>query len=168
MPDYTGQYIDGYGNKVTVWAAANLGTSSGKEPSDLHDKMPGYGIVRFDKVDRTITMEIWPRYADPATGQQYLGWPQTIDMFDNYGRKAAAWLPKLRVTGMADPVVQVVEEKTGEIVYTVRIKGNEFKPKVFTEGLYTIKVGELETDSKKVIAGVKAAKLSDKTIDIKF
>ncbi len=93
MPNYTGQYLDGYGNKVTVWAAANPGADTGREPSILHDRMPGYGIARFDKKDRTITMEIWPRYAnpkDPSTGGQYLGWPKTIDMYDNYGRKAAA------------------------------------------------------------------------------
>ena len=171
MPNYTGRYLDGYGNKVTVWAAANPGADTGKEPGDLHDKMPGYGIVKFDKVDRTITMEIWPRYADPtdpSTGGQYLGWPKTIDMFDNYGRKAVAWLPALNVTGMADPVVQIINEKSGEIVYTVRIKGNKFAPKVFAQGLYTIKVGEPETDKMKIIPGVKAETANSKALDIRF
>lgn len=171
LPDYTGRYLDGYGNKVTVWAVANPDGDTGKEPGDLHDKMPGYGIVKFDNVDRTITMEIWPRFTDPkdsTTGGQYPGWPKTIDMFDNYGRKAVAWLPQLNVTGMTDPVVQVIDEKSGEIVYTVRIKGNQFKPKVFAKGVYTIKVGEPETEKMRVFAGVEAVTSNNKTVDIEF
>jgi hypothetical protein len=35
----------------------------------------------------------------------------------------------------------VVDESNNEIVYTLRISGNFFQPKVFREGLYTIKVG---------------------------
>ena len=93
--------------------------------------MPGYGIVRFNKPDRTITMECWPRYVDPAnpdTGGQYSGWPRTIDMEDNYSREAEAYLPSLRFTGMENPVVQVIDEADGEVVYTLRIKGTGFRP----------------------------------------
>ncbi len=86
MPPYTGQYKDGFGNHITVWAAANPNDPTGKEPRALHDNMPGYGIVKLNKSDRTITMECWPRYADPAdpnTGSQYPGWPKTIKLGEN-------------------------------------------------------------------------------------
>ncbi len=83
MPDYTGQYKDGFGNYITVWAAANPDGATGAEPRALHDSMPGYGIVKLNKVNQTITMECWPRYADPddpETGSQYPGWPRTIEV----------------------------------------------------------------------------------------
>jgi len=38
--------------------------------------------------------------------------------------------------------VQLINEANDEIVYTLRIKGRSFRPKVFQVGTYTIKVGE--------------------------
>ena len=60
---------------------------------------------------------------------------------DNYGRKAVAHLPVLEIS-KPDQVVQVLEEKSGDVVYTLRIKGKTFQPKVFAKGAYTVKVGE--------------------------
>ena len=48
----------------------------------------------------------------------------------------------LKITGQADPVVSVINEKSGEVVYTLRIKGTSYRPKVFSKGAYTIRVGE--------------------------
>ena len=148
-PEHLGEHQDAFGNYVTVYGATNptalTGQSTGVTPLELHDKMPGFGVVRFNKTDRTITMENWPRYvdpADPSSGSQYEGWPKTIHMEDNYGREAVAYLPTIEVTGMTDPVVQVVNEASGEIVYTLRIDGNSYRPKVFAAGMYTVRVGE--------------------------
>ena len=121
--------------------------------------MPGYGIVRFNKTDRTITMENWPRYANPMNPEdniQYEGWPKTIDMEDNYGRQAVAFLPEIKVNGMSDPVLQVVEERTGKIVYTLRLNGNSYRPKVFTNGTYTVHVGNQDADQMQTLAGLVA------------
>lgn len=63
-------------------------------------------------------------------------------MEDNYGRKAVAYLPTLKIKGQTDPVAQVIDESNNEIVYTLRIKGTSYRPKVFKQGTYTIKVGE--------------------------
>jgi len=125
-------------------------------PVVLHRKATGYNIIRFDKAARTMRLETWPRYADPKTGRQYPGWPITIDQTDNYGRKAAAYLPTLQITGMNDAVVQVIEEASGEIVYTLRIKGNEFRPKVFAPGKYTIHVGDGGAARRKTLRGIEA------------
>ena len=147
-----GEHRDAFGNYVTVYGVTNptalTGVSTGVEPLELHDKMPGYGIVRFDKAARTITMENWPRYADPndpTTGSQYEGWPKTIGMEENYGREAVAYLPTIEVEGISNPVVQIVESATSEIVYTLRIGGGTFRPKVFSPGTYTVRVGSGET-----------------------
>jgi hypothetical protein len=133
---FTGRYFDGFGNKLTMHAYAN--------PTEDNYKAAGYGLVRFKKSTREITMECWPRHVDvpKPDARQFAGWPITIKQQDNYARRPIAWLPKLRVTGEEDPVVQVIDEENGEIVYTLRIHGAEFRPKVFKAGVYTIKIGE--------------------------
>lgn len=143
-PDYTGEFLDGFANKITVFAAANPDGEG--EADKLTTRSAGFGVVRFDKKKRTITMECWPRnvnVTDPKS-KQYPGWPLTVAQADNYGRKAVAYLPTLKVQGMSDPVVQVIDEANGEIAYTMRIQGKEFRPKVFHEGTYTIRVGDKE------------------------
>jgi len=56
---------------------------------------------------------------------------------------------------MTDPVIQIIDEADGQTVYTLRISGNIFRPKVFHEGTYTIKIGE--TPGKiKILKKIKA------------
>ena len=74
--------------------------------------------------------------------KQFAGWPITIDQQDNYGRKAVAHLPKIVVRGEVNPLIQVKEDATGEVIYTIRIDGTEFTPKVFSRGSHTVTVGE--------------------------
>jgi alkaline phosphatase D len=79
----------------------------------------------------------------------------TISQFDNYGREAVAWLPTLVIDGEPDVVVEVINSKSDELEYSVRINGNRFAPKVFSEGLYMIRWGYPEKDVWKVIDNVK-------------
>lgn len=133
---FTGRYYDGLGNKITMLAYAN--------PTELNHHAAGYGLIRFHKSSRRITVECWPRDVDVTRpgAKQFPGWPVTIDQEDNYGRAPIAYLPTLDVQGRADPVVQVIDETSGEIVSTLRINGTTWRPKVFREGTYTIRVGE--------------------------
>jgi len=64
-----GQHRDGFGNRVTVHAVAN----PRKTGNELHDGMPGYGIIRFHKRKGEVTFECWSR-----KGDQYEGWPRTV------------------------------------------------------------------------------------------
>jgi len=106
---------------------------------------------------------------DPETGGQYPGWPKTVDMKDNYGRRAVACLPTLMVSGMVNPVVQVIHEASSEIVFTLRIKGTVFRPKVFEDGMYTVKIGEPDIDRMKVLHGLQSLPLDkEQTIDVIF
>ncbi len=157
-PEFMGRHLDGFGNKVTVYAATNPGESMEREPAALHDKMPGYGIVKLDKKDRTITMECWPRFVDPrrSGAGQYEGWPMTIRQTDNYARDAVAYLPTIKVSGMRDPVLQIINERNGRVVYTLRIEGKTWRPKVFEPGAYTIKVGEPGTDEMETLRSVQS------------
>lgn len=157
-PPYTGQYRDGFGNRITVHAVSNP-IRSGRQPAALYDRAPGYGIVRFDRGRREIVVECWPRWVDPSQpgAGQYPGWPVTVSQFDNYGRRAAAHLPTIEVTGMSDAVVQVIDEIDGEVVYTLRISGTRFRPKVFRSGPHTIKVGEPGTPRMRTLRHVNPA-----------
>jgi len=158
MPPELGEHLDGFDNKVTAWAVAN--PTPEENSGKLTTRAAGFGIVRFNKPERTITFECWPRNVDVTSpeAKQYPGWPKTIQQQDNYARQAVAYLPTIEVTGMDDPVVQVKSEPDGEIVYTLRIKGKSFRPKVFAEGTYTIHVGEPGTDRGKTITGVPSLK----------
>ena len=158
--DNLGDYLEGFGNKITMYAYANP-HKTGRQPAELLDRMPGFGIVRFNKAKRTIKMECWPRMVDPTDpkSKQYTGWPRTIKQTDNYGRKAVAWLPTI-ITDTPDPVVQVVDESNHEVLYTLRIAGMQFRPKVFKAGLYTVKVGE--GAKMKTFKGIKSIGADDK------
>jgi hypothetical protein len=140
---WTGEFHDGLGNKITMLAYANP-----PNIADERQRADGYGIVRFDKRNRRITFECWPRFSDVQEGEkaQFPGWPLTIEMAANDGRKPVAWLPELVFSGAQDPVVQVIEQKSGEVLYTRRVPGDRFQPPVFAAGQYSLKVGRDRPD----------------------
>ena len=156
---HTGTYFDGFNNKITMHAYAN--PESRKEKYGKQDKnSSGFGIVRFNKKKRTIRMECWPRNCDVTNPRhkQFTGWPITIKQTDNYAKKASAWLPTINCKTMTNPVIQVVNEATKETVYSLRIVGKSYTPKVFENGTYTIRVGGHGAGSLKVFEKVKSLK----------
>ncbi len=165
---YSGDFRDGFGNLMTVFAVANP-QRSGHEPANLHDRSPGYGIVRLNRTSREIELEVWPRWSDPSApdAQQYPGWPIRLEQEQNYGRKAFGFLPTLGIEGLENAVVQLVEERSGDIVYTLRIRGSEFRPKVFQRGLYTLRIGEPGLEMKS-IRGLSIATAGQDPLVVKF
>ena len=144
-PEYTGDHLDGFANKVTNYAAAN----PEKKPAGniLNTRSAGFGVVRLNTQTRQITMECWPRnvdITDPST-KQYPGWPRTISQFDNYNPPSWGKLPELTFDD-SDPVVQLVNSKTGEVVYTVRASGKTFTPHAPKQGEFTVKAGKDSPD----------------------
>ncbi len=163
----TGDFLDGFGNRMTVLAVSNP-TRWGREPAALHDRAPGYGIARFDRVTRKVSLEAWPRWADPAAGDQpYPGWPVRFDQQEGYGREPWGFLPTLLVQGTVDPVVQIVAAD-GEIVYALRIFGDRFTPRVFEPGVYTVRVLEADTEALLLFPALEAARDSTRTIEVEF
>jgi phosphodiesterase/alkaline phosphatase D-like protein len=148
-----GDHLDGFANRVTALAVANPTPEKGGDR--LSTRAAGFGVVRIDKKTRDVTFICWPRNVDVSAkdAKPYPGWPVTFNQLDNYARQAAAYLPMLEIN-KPDQVIQVVEEKSGEVVYTVRITGKSFHPKVFAMGAYTVKVGE--GSNLKTFKGVKA------------
>lgn len=157
-PAYTGRYRDGFGNRITVHAVSNP-VRSYREPTALHDRVPGYGIVRFRRATRRIEVECWPRWSDPSqpNAEQYPGWPVTVRQGEGYAREPLGHLVPIEVRGLAEPVVQLVHEPTGEVVYTRRLEGTSFKAPVFDEGPHTLRVGDGEPDGWIELTGLELA-----------
>ena len=110
-----------------------------EDRSDERQRSDGYGIARFNKKTGQVTFECWPRFSDVNDGKrvQFPGWPVTFNVRENDGRRAVAKLPALAAAG----VVQVVDDGSGEILYTVREKKG-FEPPVYAKGKYTVKFGK--------------------------
>ncbi len=168
---WTGDYEDGLGNPITMHTYANP-----EDRSDPTKRADGYGLVRFNKTHRTIRFECWPRFANLADGDraQFPGWPITIQMADNDGRRPTHWLPQLQFTGLANPVIQIIQENTSKpknadstgtatILYTIRIQGNRFRPPVYAPGTYTLKIGQNQPDAR-AYTGIPAKSKNDPTI----
>ncbi|MCC5929967.1 MAG: alkaline phosphatase D family protein [Cyclobacteriaceae bacterium] len=157
-PKYTGDFHDGFGNKMTVLAVANP-EYTGLEPSRLYDRSTGYGIIKFNKKEREISIANWPRQENPqkADAKPYSGWPVIIKQEDNYGRQPKAWLPALTFEGLAmPPVVRIYHDKTGDLVYAIRAHEFTFKPWVFEKGSYRIETGEPGTADWRVLNNINS------------
>ncbi len=70
---WTGDYLDGFNNKISMMAYANPESNS---------KGGGYGLIRFNKKENTATFECWPRYIDVTreNAEQFEGWPITVSL----------------------------------------------------------------------------------------
>ncbi len=68
---WTGDYLDGFGNKISMMAYVNP-----ESPS----YGGGYGFIRLHTKDKTATFECWPRNVDVTLphADQFEGWPITV------------------------------------------------------------------------------------------
>jgi hypothetical protein len=157
-PEVTGDFRDSFGHPLTVLAVANgLKNPRLKLLEKLHDKASGIGLVRFHKPKREITFECWPFLADPSQpGTQFPGWPVTVKMLDNFRGRPAAWLPQLRIHGVSQPVVTVIDESHGEVVYSLRLTQSTWQPHVFQLGTYTLQVSNPESKRIHTFTGLVA------------
>ena len=70
---WSGHFLDGFDNKISVYAYAN---------PDAHSNGAGYGLIRFHKNSNEVTFECWPREVDVTKddAQQFTGWPITVQL----------------------------------------------------------------------------------------
>ena len=68
---WTGDYLDGFGNRITMHAYANPESVS---------RGAGHGLIRFDTEERTVTFECWPRGVDVSEegAEPFPGWPVVV------------------------------------------------------------------------------------------
>ena len=109
-----------------------------------------------------ITFECWPRNVDILNpdNKPFAGWPVKFSQFDNYVVKNGFELPTLKIADV-DCVVTVKNHYTKELIFSVRINGKEFKPKVENAGDYDILVGEGESINVITSYSIHYTKLYD-------
>ncbi len=151
-PKYTGDFEDGFGNKITVLAVSNP-VFTGRKPSRLYDRATGFGIVRFNRKTRDITIECFPRISDSTltVNGQFPGWPVKINQIDNGFGAAKYHLPEVRAQNMKNPVIQVIDAENNEVIYTIRISGTKFRPPVNKKGTYKIRIIDTKNGEVKEI-----------------
>ena len=88
---WTGDFQDGLGNKIYD---AGLRQPAGHRRRTAA-RPTATASCASTRRTRRITFECWPRFSDAKDGDkaQFPGWPITVAMADNDGRKPAAWLP---------------------------------------------------------------------------
>jgi len=168
-PENTGDFPDHFGHPMTVLAVFNgaIHPAADHVLENLKQKSSGLAMVRFDKASRKITYECWPFTADLTDSRaQMPGWPITFGVLDNYRRKPAAHLPKLKITGTENPVLHVTEEKDGQLVYALRLPSRDFQPYVFAAGKYTIRVSDPDAGKSKEVKGVEATPENSNTLEV--
>ncbi|WP_432788533.1 hypothetical protein [Polaribacter marinivivus] len=166
-PKYTGDFLDGFQNKMTVLAAANPTLPEIKEGGKLSTRAAGYGIVTYNKKERTITFDCWARNVDITNpnSKQYKGWPITINQTDNFTIHNGFELPTLKLS-KSNQVVTVRNQNTKEVVSSIRIKGSKYQPKTTTKGTFLIEVGEGK--NKKYFENIIAKKQNRSTLKIEL
>ena len=154
----TGKYIDAFGNKNYVYAIGNAGKTTIDNSSRYNQaqiRSSGFGFVTFNKQERTINIDAFRFKANVVhpnpVRDEFPGWPLKISQFDNLGMGANNVLPTISVS-MPNQVIEIVNEKTGELVNAYRMKGDSVQPKLFEKGTFTIKIGE--GDNVKEIKGL--------------
>jgi len=161
-PRFLGHYEDGFYNKLDVKAVANpieeddARYESLPAPKLLYSEGVGYGIIRFHKPDRMITLECWPRHADPETDAQYPGWPITLDQEQNDGRTQAAFLPVIEVSGCEKPAWTIEDAETGELVVSRRATSLRILPTVPYRGRFNLTVFDPESERAAVFEDLEA------------
>ncbi len=87
---WTGDYLDGFDNKITMIAYANphpdrtritAWEKDGKSPiTPKEGWADGYGLIRFRKAAGEVVFECWPRFTDVSKpgATQFPGWPVTV------------------------------------------------------------------------------------------
>ncbi|MBM82111.1 MAG: twin-arginine translocation pathway signal [Planctomycetaceae bacterium] len=85
----TGEFIDGFGNKVYVYAVGNpVVPKPSNRYQRAHQKGSGFGLVTIDTRAKTYHIESFRFLIDPTDGKasnQFPGWPVTLQQKENAG-----------------------------------------------------------------------------------
>lgn len=85
----TGEFLDGFGNKVYVYAVGNPEVGNKKNRYELaHQKASGFALVTIDTENKTYLLESFKFLIDATDGKksnQYPGWPVTLRQKENGG-----------------------------------------------------------------------------------
>ncbi|MGH9327431.1 MAG: alkaline phosphatase D family protein [Terriglobia bacterium] len=163
----TGDYLDRFWNHLTVFGAANPHLYPGEGLAGLRHRATGYSILRCNRATREIRIEMWPRWVDPSQpgAKPYDGWPITIHQLDNGLYNARYTLGEIKTPGHRDPVIQVQEARSGDVVYTVRAEGESFTPRVRELGAYTVIAFDPDSGYRRAWKGINAQRVQNGSDD---
>ena len=135
---WVGDYLDGLGNKITMYAYANPQDRKVREK-----RGDGYGLIYFHKPTGSTTFECWPRFVDASTPQatQYLGWPISFNASENDGRDPVGYLKTVELP-FDNSVVALIKESSGELIYCYRVRAHKFAAPVYSNEKHTLKFGK--------------------------
>ena len=131
--------------------------SDNPSPEELDDNKAiyfassGIGYVKVTPATRSITYNRIATEASSATkeGEPLPGWPITCKHNMAYDREHVGYLPAVEIMGRSNALIQVINENTDKLVYSIRSGGTAFLPRIFSVGHYTMNIGEPETATKQ-------------------
>ena len=150
--------MDPFGHPTFVYAIGNPEdyTRSADRYERAQKRSSGYGVIRFDTENRTITAEAYTFLADHSDGDsqsgQFPGWPHTINQTENNGRNIAWKLKEIQLNPEKE-YVQVISEKTGKLEYSIRPKESSFIPWAYSKGTFIVRIINEETGEAREAKG---------------
>ncbi len=75
----------------------------------------------------------------------------------NGSRKYPPYLPEVSIKGVRNAVLEVCDQKTGELVYAICLTGNTVRPLVFADGTYTVRLGDPDSGKWETFKGQTVA-----------
>ena len=91
---------------------------------------------------------------------------KTVEQLQNHSTNPIGYLAEIEVQETTDPVVSLYRESTGDLVYSLRIKGNQFKPFVYVEDSYKVVVTQPDLNLRQEIEGMRVGDESVKRIQL--
>jgi len=77
-------------------------------------------------------------------------------------------LPTLVITSDADPVLEIIEEATGELIWARRLAARTIQPGVFAPGKYVLRLSVPERGATLEQRGVVASAGNDARLEIRI
>jgi alkaline phosphatase D len=164
---YTGNFLDGFGNRFRMIAAANPTNIEfrgdrnqtlrrwNSRPSIHVDSVrlcqgDGMGIVRINPKARTYTIECWPYDVQPGSGSvgQFNGWPQTF-LQKEIGGEYSHWIARVEPFQGHRLIAEVANQQTGELVYCAPVFPNGDILGVYGPGTYRLVLNDPEKPAGK-------------------
>ena len=176
QPDqYLGDRLDGFKNKITFHAVANPDTRKDSvyhtaKRTRTNGQAPGFGIIDFDTKAQTITFDCKPRSAEVAArlkNGSYPGWPKTVSVSQNDGRKPVGELARVTVKGAASPVVRVYGSD-GKLEWAQRMGTSSFTVQAYAKGKHRVEIGKGEVGDKwhKILEVSPQGKAADVVVEL--
>ena len=171
---HTGQFLDGFQKKVSVFAIANP-TGSGRADrfntnyqeleQDENSFSSGYGIVIFNKKELSYEFHAFPLISN-KNKKQFPGWPKKIMLQDNYPLNSKIYLPEITLENFQErPIIKVYNSKN-QLLYARKFNQKKIKLPVPQKGSYSVLIQNDQLSKEKKIT--LSSNTPHKTKSIRF